>query len=152
MRNLFLAAIGALIVAGGASAQPSAAVAPPKPMPLPSISPAAAASAPIIQTGGGGPAFRGDGCASGDCGKKGFVMQHAHAPANNCQLGYPCANGCGGVRSDLAFQFGSCKNFFSPCGPQASGLWGHKCPSQPFNTPWGQGWHCPRGYDSYSNH
>ena len=154
MRKMMFAAISVLAVAGVASAQPSAAVAPPKPLPLPALSPAAAASSPIIQTGGGGPAYRGDGCASGDCGKKGhgYVMQHAHAPANNCMLGYPCQNGCGGPRSDFAFHFGSCKNFFSPCGPNAGGLFHQKCPTQPFNTPWGQGFHCPRGYDSYSNH
>jgi hypothetical protein len=154
MRNLFLAVVGVFAVSGVASAQPSAAVAPPRPLPLPALSPAAAtAASPIIQTGGGGPAYRGDGCATGDCGKGGFTMKHVNnAPANNCQLGYPCANGCGGVRSDLAFHFGSCKSFFSPCGPQYSGLFGTKCPSQPFNTPWGQGWQCPRGYDSYTNH
>ena len=154
MRNMLLAAIGALAVAGVASAQPSPAAAPPRALPLPAASPAAAAAAPIIPAGGGGPAFRGDGCATGNCGPKagGFVMQHAHAPANNCMLGYQCQNGCGGPRSDFAFHFGSCKNFFSPCGPNAGGLFGQKCPTQPYNTPWGTGWQCPRAYDSYSNH
>lgn len=151
MRKMMFAAIGVLAVAGVASAQQPQPV--PLP-PLPTVSPAAAAAGSIIPAGGGGPAYRGDGCASGNCGSKGggFVMSHAHAPANNCMLGYPCRNGTGGVRSDLAFQFGSSKNFFSPCGPQCGGLFGGKCPTQPFNTPWGQGWSCPRGYDSYLNH
>ena len=70
----------------------------------------------------------------------------------NCQLGYPCQNGCGSVKSDLAFHFGSCKNFLSPCGPNCGGLFGSKCPTMPFNAPFGTGWACPRQYDSYANH
>ncbi|MBN9122632.1 MAG: hypothetical protein J0I06_26380 [Planctomycetes bacterium] len=158
MRKMLLAALGVLAVAGAASAQqpvPSIPVRMPSvPVTAPTVSPAAAAATPLVPASGA-TVIRGDGgCAN--CGSstgRGFVMSGiSNVTGGNCQLGYPCQNGCGSIKSDLAFHFGSCKNFFAPCGPTCSSLSGHKCPTLPFAAPWGQGWQCPRAYDSYTNH
>ncbi len=79
-----------------------------------------------------------------------------------------CANGCGSIKSDIGFIFGSCKNFFNPCGPKPCGSWaggcgaggcgaggcghGHgHCPTFPYGTPYGKPY-CSCIYDSYLNH
>ena len=69
----------------------------------------------------------------------------------NCAYGQACQNGCGSVKSDLAFHFGTCKQFFAPCGPTCGGLW-TKCPKQGFAAPWGTGYGCPPAYDTHANH
>lgn len=69
-----------------------------------------------------------------------------------------CANGCGSIKSDFGFIFGSCKSFFNPCGPiPCNGLGGTgggclgKCGSFPYGKPYGNGYNnCV--YDSYLNH
>ena len=151
MRRLILAALGVLAVAGAASAQQ-----PQSPGPrvqYPTISPGAAVAIPVVPASGA-TVIKGDGGCT-NCGTtagRGFTMSAVKGvTGGNCMLGYPCQNGCGSVKSDLAFHFGSCKNFFSPCGPTCGGLGGH-CPAMPFNAPFGIGWGCPRQYDSYANH
>lgn len=78
-----------------------------------------------------------------------------------------CANGCGSLKSDFGFVFGSCKNFFNPCGPKpcgscaggcgAGGCGGgcgglfHHCPTFPLGKPYGSP-HNGCCYDSYANH
>jgi hypothetical protein len=42
------------------------------------------------------------------------------------RLGSGC-NGCGSLRQDTAFVFGSCSNFFAPCGGMSAGCLGGKC-------------------------
>ncbi len=63
-----------------------------------------------------------------------------------------CANGCGSLKSDLGFMFGSCKSFFNPCGPiPCGGGCAGKCGSFPFGKPYGSGYNgCT--YDSYLQH
>ena len=150
MRRLFLAAVAVLAVSGVASAQQ------PYPAQLrqPTVAPGAAAATPVVPASGA-TVIKGDGGCT-DCGstaKHGFKMSGGHG-SGGCALGYGCQNGCGSVKSDLAFHFGSCRQFFSPCGPSFGhgGLFGSKCPTQSFAQPWGQGWTCPRAYDSYTNH
>ncbi|MBM3980757.1 MAG: hypothetical protein FJ304_10810 [Planctomycetes bacterium] len=144
MRNLFLAALGVLAVAGVASAQPAPQYQ------FPTHSPATAAATPI-QPVNGATVIRGTGCSN--CGptttaSRGFTMSLGKVTGGNCQLGAPCQSGCGSVKSDLAFHFGSCKNFFAPCGPTLNS----RCGVLPFAQPFGQGFACPRPYDSYANH
>jgi hypothetical protein len=147
MRRFLFAALGVLAVAGVASAQqPRYPAAPAQYQPTVS---------PVI-TAGGTNVVRGDGgctnCGPTTSGHRGFTMGAVQSvTGGKCMLSYPCQNGCGSVKSDLAFHFGSCKNFFSNCGPTCGGLFGH-CPVQPFNAPFGTGWACPRQYDSYANH
>ena len=151
MRHLIFAAIGALAAGGAASAQqpfhPGRA---PVPAHAASVQPAAG---PAVVSGGAG--CTNCGTASGPVGR-GFAMSGSGYGGSNCQLGQSCQSGCGSLRSDLAFQFGSCKNFFAPCGPTYAGhggLFGRgSCPTGPMNAPWGIGFGCPRAYDSYSNH
>lgn len=132
MRHLFLAVLGVFAVSCAASAQQ------PQYRPAPQY-PAAAAATPVQPASGATIIPAGAGCAK--CGpvlRGGFTM--SSVTGGNCALGAPCQNGCGSVRSDLGFHFGSCKQFFAPCGPT------------PFAAPWGQGFGCPRTYDSYANH
>lgn len=160
MRRLFLAAIGALAVAGAASAQQpvpqqpvypqSAYQQPVAPVQYPSVSPGAVAATPVAPAAGTTVIQGSGGCANCPTGKSHtFTMQNV--TGGNCYLGYRCQNGCGSVRSDFAFQFGTCSQFFNPCGPTVGGLW-HKCGVTPFAGPFGTGWQCPRQYDTYANH
>jgi hypothetical protein len=150
MRQLFLAALGVLAVAGVASAQQPQPYRPAAPARLGPVRPA---SDVVVAPGGvvnGTPAVRGA-----------FVM----SGGEGCQTGQACNSGCGSLRSDLGFHFGSCKSFFSPCGPGLHGGHGHKhgcghgglfgwgnCPTLPFAEPWGKGFCCPPIYDSYAHH
>jgi hypothetical protein len=138
MRRLILAALGVFAVAGVASAQQ------PQPVPVqaPVYAPAAVASTPVIQGSGG--------CSN--CGSSGIRGAFHQASGGNCTLAGSCQNGCGSLKSDLAFHFGSCKGFFNPCGPTCGGGLGGKCGFLPFAQPWGPGWSCPRQYDTYLNH
>ncbi len=136
MRKFLIAALGVLAVAGFASAQ------------QPTYAPAP------VQPASGATVIRGTaGCSN--CGptttaSRGFTMSLGKVTGGNCQLGAPCQNGCGSVKSDLAFHFGSCKSFFAPCGPTIGH--GPRCGTLPFAAPFGQGFPCPRPYDSYANH
>jgi hypothetical protein len=157
MRRLFLAVLGVVAVTGVASAQQPIYQQPP--IAPPAYSPGAVAAAPV-QPASGATVIKGNGCSN--CGptvassSRGFTM--SKLTGGNCLTGDPCQNGCGSVKSDLAFHFGSCKSFFSPCGPSLGGhgkgglFGGGRCPTVPFAEPWGQGWGCPRAYDSYANH
>ena len=143
MRRLILAAIGVLAVTSAASAQ----------QPLPAVpavpaAPPAVTGAPV-QAPVGTTVIRGTGgCSSCGSNSHGGLQS---VTGGNCLYGYGCQNGCGSLKSDLAFTFGSCKNFFSPCGPTC-GSFGGKCGALPFGQPYGTGWSCPRQYDSYMNH
>lgn len=154
MRHLFLAALGALVVSGAVSAQQPQY---PQPGRIPATPPAAAAATPVQPASGTTVISGGAGCTN--CGTaagpvaRGFTMQGQGYYGSNCRTGAPCQSGCGSLKSDLAFQFGSCKNFFSPCGPTlGGGLFKGHCPTGPMNQPWGTGFGCPRAYDSYTNH
>ena len=149
MRRLLLAALGVFAVAGVASAQQPQYPAPP--VPYPTVSPAAVATTPVVPASGA-TVIKGDGCTN--CGPSGPTVRGTFrmVTGGDCMLGYPCNNGAGSIKSDLGFHFGSSRTFFAPCGPTWGGAFGYKCPVQPFNVPWGQGWCCPRPYDSYSNH
>jgi hypothetical protein len=152
MRQLFLAALGVVAVSGVASAQ------------YPQSSPQPPARLPAIAAFSGAPVQPASGAAVGPTVRGSFIMaigHNVHAPG--CPTGHACNNGCGSVKSDLAFHFGSCKNFFSPCGPHwgghgkgCGGLFGGRfggpCPTLPFAAPWGPGWTCPPIYDSHANH
>lgn len=150
MRSLILATLGVLAASGAVSAQQ-----PQQPVRYPALPPAAAAAIPVQPASGATVISGGAGCTN--CGTaagpvtRGFSM--SGFGGGNCAFGSTCNNGCGSVKSNLAFQFGSCKNFFSPCGPTWGGF-GHKdrCPTGPMNQPWGTGFGCPRAYDSYANH
>lgn len=146
MRQLFLAALGVFAVAGFASAQQ------PQVQYIPQPAPSPAAAVPVIAASGTN-YIRGSGCTN--CGVP-AVSQYSLA---GCQMGSSCSNGCGSVKSDLAFHFGSCKSFFDPCGPTCGGrghgrgsLFGDRCPTYPLAQPYGTGWFCPRQYDSNANH
>jgi hypothetical protein len=145
MRQLILAAFGVLAVAGVASAQQPRYAAPP--VQYPTVAPGAAAATPVVPVNGT-TVIKGDGgCTNcGPTANRGFTMS-GHA-GGKCQLGAACQSGCGSLKSDLSFHFGSCKNFFAPCGP----AFGGKCGALPFAAPWGQGYGCPRAYDSHANH
>jgi hypothetical protein len=151
MRRLILAALGVLAIASAASAQQPL---PPAPQPQPAqpaVPSPAAVAAPPAQPAPATTVIRGNsGCSS--CGSK---IQSV--TGGNCLYAYGCQNGCGSLKSDLAFTFGSCKDFFSPCGPTCgsmfgNGLFGSKCPKLQFAQPYGTGWQCPRQYDTYTNH
>jgi hypothetical protein len=163
MRRLFLSVLGVCAVAGVATAQQPQTQQPP--IAAPAYPPAAMASVPVQS--GGLPSYNG-GCINCS-GPATFPSLTGGAPARgiqmvtggNCMLGYGCQNGCGSVKSDLAFQFGTCKQFFSPCGPSCAGglfgggkgtLFGDKCPTLQFAQPYGIGWLCPRQYDTFANH
>lgn len=136
---------------------------------VPSL-PAAAAGTPVppskgaVVVQGNGGCTNGGSTTSTGTGVRGFVMSASGGYyGTNCQTGLNCNNGCGSVRSDCAFMFGSCKTYFSPCGPLqgasggSCGLFGGcglfgKCfgnpvggrsPCNPFN---------PCHYDSYASH
>jgi len=155
MRRLFLAAFGVLFVAGVASAQQPQYQ--PQPAQAPNGAPAAMAATPIQPTAGA-TVIRGEGgCSS--CGSSSRAAVYStrgaftmsNVTGGNCMYGYSCQNGCGSLKSTLAFQFGTCSQFFSPCGPTCGGLW-KKCPTTQFSPPFGQGFQCPRPYDTYANH
>lgn len=133
MRNLFLAAIAALGLSSAASAQ----------YPTQPQQPVQPASGVNVIKGGAG--CSNCAPAAPACGPttRAFTMSKLKG-GDNCGYGQACNNGCGSVKYDIAFQFGSCKDFFSPCGP--------RCPKVPFAQPFGTGWQCPRQYDSYANH
>ena len=131
MRNLFLAAVAALGLSSAAVAQYPA-------QPQPPVQPVSGAN---VIKGNGGCTNCGTPAVAGPA-TRGYTM--AKLKGDGCGYGQACANGCGSVKSDIAFQFGSCKDFFSPCGP--------RCPKLPFAQPHGTGWACPRQYDSYANH
>jgi hypothetical protein len=153
MRRFILTAIGVFAVTGVAAAQqPQAQQAP---APYRAAAPAAIAGTPVQATSGTTVISGTGGCSS--CGSAPSVgatlrSKFQSVTGGNCAFGYGCQSGCGSVKSDLAFHFGSCKNFFSPCGPTCNSMNGGKCGTVPFAKPFGAGWTCPRVYDSYANH
>jgi len=156
---MFAALASVLAVAGLASAQSPS----PNPLPLPP-SPAQIAGTPVI----GAPVILTGAThvkGSGGCSSCGSA---ATAAPLGCYGTPACNNGCGSVKSDCGFIFGSCKSFFSPCGPSTSGH-GHgngvgggcgglgggghhgRCALLPLGTPYGHGYN-PCVYDSVLNH
>ncbi|MCE9566739.1 MAG: hypothetical protein K8U57_32440 [Planctomycetes bacterium] len=144
-RQLFAAVVGVIVLSGVASAQ----------NPIPAAMPAPAqAAAGKVTPASGAVYMRGNGgCSS--CGSPAAV----NAPnAPFAQYGPYDRNGCGGVRSDAAFMFGSCKSFFDPCGTatcggkHGRGGCGHAgCPLLPLATPYGTKYSGCQ-YDTYLNH
>jgi hypothetical protein len=165
-----------LAVVGTASAQAPGQIPIPQQLPGGSshgqviVSPAQVAGTPIAPVGG--QVFvRGSGGCNG-CGSA--------AAAAPCTTSNGCNNGCGSLKGDCGFIFGSCKSFFNPCGPQplgggwggahghllggkhggnggcgggcGGGLFGHgRCGSLPYGTPYGHPCN-PCVYDTYLNH
>jgi len=168
-RRLCAAAFAAVVLAGSAAAQnPTPAIAIPQangaalaqPAPtLPSVAGSPAASAgTVVPPTPGAVIVKGSGgctnCTTPGVGTaaRGFVMGASGGYfGTNCQTGQACNSGCGSLRSDAGFAFGSCKQFFAPCGPTPCGGHFGKCrtpvggtgPCGPFN---------PCVYDSYLNH
>lgn len=151
MRKLYLTLCGVVAFAGSAAAQdPHIQIVSPVPAAYPTYPPATHAASPVVPVAGSS-IIRGNGCTN--CDKPSLGTTFKMVTGGDCPFGHPCQNGCGSLKSNLAFAFGSCKNFFNPCGPTwGSGLFGNKCPKTPFAAPFGEGWHCPRQYDSFTNH
>ena len=164
-RRLFAAAVGAFALAGSAAAQnpvtiPQASTVTAQPAMSPTVPsvPAAAAGAPVAPSKGA-VVIQGDGgCAGGGCGSahpvataaRGFVMNSTGGyVGTDCQFGRGCNNGCGSLKSDLGFFFGSCNSFFAPCGPGTLGC--HKCLTPVYGRG-SCGPYNPCVYDSFMNH
>ena len=167
-RRLFAAATVAIVMSGTAPAQDRT---PPPPLAIPvasSVSAEAATgpTAPTVPTASPAPiAPPAEGVivppSTGHhpigTAARGFVMESSGGYyGSNCLTGQACNNGCGSLQSDCKFMFGSCKSFFSPCGPRLGhgggfGAWLDSCrtpiygtgPLKPFD---------PCCYDSYLNH
>ncbi len=170
--QMFSAVAGMLAIAGAASAQyqvpntfPSIPPQPAIPMPMPT-SPVALPSpylnGHVAPVSGG---FNGPNPVTvqgqGVCGVIGQVR--AQPPIQYGEYCPTCANGCGNYKHDLGFIFGSCKSYFSPCGPEpctgCSGTGTHRfgglckggrCGVPPFGKPYATGGPCK--YDSYLDH
>jgi len=81
---------------------------------------------------------------------RGFVMEASGGYCgSSCSYATTCNNGCGSFSSDLGFLFGSCRSFFSPCGPE--GLSCGKCKTPVYGRG-AQGPYAPCQYDSYGSH
>jgi hypothetical protein len=124
-RQLFAALAGVLAVVSAASAQSPGQIIIPQPLPGGAssaqsiVSPAQVAGAPIATTGGQ-IYVRGSGGCNG-CGS----AANAAPCGTPCTTGRGCNNGCGSLKADCGFMFGSCKSFFNPCGVQPmGGGWG----------------------------
>ncbi len=126
--------------------------------PVQAVQPPAAAAATSLPPGPGA-AMPGAPAGCTNCGpvygkKLGTAWGPGLAPVPYGEYCRGCANGCGSLKSDLGFFFGSCKSFFSPCGPvPCQGCGGHlgKCGAFPYGRPYANGYNtcC---YDSYLNH
>lgn len=112
MRRLFLAALGILAVAGVASAQQPQYQQPPiqYPAQYPTVSPGAVAATPVQPTAGATVIQGSGGCSNcgPTTGKAGHNFTMSNVTGGSCLYGYRCQNGCGSIKSDLAFQFGNC--------------------------------------------
>ena len=82
---------------------------------------------------------------------RGFVMQSSGGYYGGAPCGYatPCNNGCGSFKNDLGMLFGSCRSFFSPCGPESLNC--GKCKTPVYGRG-AQGPYTPCQYDSYGSH
>jgi hypothetical protein len=150
---MFAALVGVLAAVGAASAQAPAPLPIPQQLPnatarLQAIAPPAyPAGSPVTPVGGQVYVKGSGGCSS--CGS----ASSSNAPFGCYQPG--CNNGCGSLKADCGFMFGSCKSFFDPCGPGLGGGHGRghgsRCGTFPFGTPYGHGYNgCV--YDTYLNH
>jgi hypothetical protein len=155
-RQMFAAVVGVAAIAAVAAAQS------PPPRPLPPIIPVAAPVTSAIPDampalGGLAPAgLRADGATT---------APPVTAPVSYGMPGPGCNNGCGSCKHDCGFMFGSCRNFFDPCGPKPcgdggrrgrcggglGGICGGKCPTTPFGQPYGTP-HSGCRYDSWLNY
>jgi hypothetical protein len=165
-RRLFAAATVAIVLAGTASAQdrtgapPTIPVASPvgaeaAPGPTAPTVPAASAGA-VVSIPESAPTshYRSVGTAA-----RGFVMESGGGYfCSSCQTGQECNSGCGSLKSDCKFVFGSCRSFFSPCGPSLGGRHGglggrlDNCRTPVYGTGSMNGPMNPCVYDSYLNH
>ena len=149
-RRFFAAVVGLVAVAGAASAQSP----PPNYFPPVQAAPVTPASGTAVVQGQGG-------CSNCGSAANGYAVPYgSYGPRDR--------NGCGSLKADCGFIFGSCKSFFDPCGPvpcdggggkhagKHGGLFGGRlggcCGIQPFGSPYNNGgWnHCT--YDSFLNH
>ena len=153
-RRLFAAVVGLVAAAGAASAQS------PPPGYLAPVVPIQALPNPVAPAPGT-TVMKGQGwCAN--CTTAVGVPGTPYV--QNGQYGPGCNNGCGSLKADCGFIFGSCKSFFDPCGPLPAGghgggcghcgghgRFGRNCPILAPNPPYGTGYNgcC---YDSYLNH
>jgi hypothetical protein len=154
-RKMFAALIGALAVTSFAAAQS------PPPQQFPAIplsaTPVAAPTAPTLPAtvspvSGGFNAVEIKGLPPRDA--VGAILNPPAIP--NASYGTGCANGCGSFKGDLGFVFGSCKSYFTPCGPEpcgsgsglggggrlcgkCGGLFGPRCPTHPMGQPYNTG-------------
>lgn len=147
-RQLFAAVVGVLSLGGIASAQN------PIPAPIPAVMPApvpakAAIGGPITPVAGQIYMRGSGGCSS--CN----TPQAVNQPGNFGSYGPRDRNGCGSACADASAIFGSCKNFFDPCGGvggrNRGGCHGGRCPLQPLGAPYA-GKHNSCFYDSYLLH
>jgi hypothetical protein len=173
-----IAAAGVFVLAGAAAAQQPGGAAP---ITLPQVpvptQPGAVVPQEVPPGSAGVPAAPGVGGVAvpgnGGTASRGFVMSgNGGYFCTSCPSAQPCNNGCGSLRSDAGFVFGSCRSYFNPCGPGlagcgghghghghgggsgcGSGLFGHdRCPGTPvYGTGPRVGFN-PCIYDSYLNH
>lgn len=162
-RRLFAAATVAIVMSGTASAQDRT---PPPPLAIPVASvsaeaatgptvptvPAASAAAPIAPPADAVVVPPSAGHHPIGTAARGFVMEAGGGYyGSNCLTGQTCNNGCGSLKSDCKFLFGSCRSFFSPCGPRlGGGAWLDNCRTPVYGTGWGP--FNPCCYDTYLNH
>ena len=127
-RQLFAALAGVLAVVSAASAQSPGQITIPQPLPggaRPGSRSCRRRRWPArpIAPAGGQVYVRGSGGCNG-CGSCGY-----RGPCGPLPTGRGCNNGCGSLKADCGFMFGSCKSFFDPCGVQPmGGGWGGEWP------------------------
>ena len=135
MRRLFLAVLGVVAVAGVASAQQPIYQQPPIAPPAYCPGAVAAIPAPAPEP----PSLRVMLSNQSHCPRA--AGSRCRSTAVAAVTGNACNSGCGSVKSDRAFQPGSCKSFFAPCGPSLGGHGGlaatsAQVPDQQFAQPW----------------
>lgn len=142
-RKLFATLTAVLVVAGVTSAQA------PPPKPFPPVITVSAQTPPVTDS---------VAPVSGSYAAEGGAKAVARAPIPFAAYGPGQLNGCGGLKSDLGFIFGTCKSFFDPCGPIPCGANGSRLGGRfsgkhmihPFGSPYNVG--CTGcSYDSFLN-
>ncbi len=154
-RQMFAAVVGVLAVAGLASAQSGA----PNPFPPLKGVPAPTAPAGQVTPAAGVVPVRGTGgctnCGPNSSTHANYYGGYYTTAVPNARYSQANSYGCGSAKADCTFLFGSCKSFFSPCGPYGVGLSGGcgsgGCGVHPYGKPYGTGYNGCK-YDSYLNH
>jgi hypothetical protein len=149
-RKMFAAVVGVLAVTSFAAAQS------PAPQQFPAIPiaaiPVAMPSTPTIPPATVSPVSGGfNGVDVRGMSTRDAASAILHPPAiPTGTYGVGCSNGCGSIKSDLGFMFGSCKSYFEPCGPEpcscgrlggkfgglCGGLCGGRCGTHPMGQPY----------------